>query len=111
MEKQISWEPDYYVTDVGEIISYKGKLPRVLIRDYSSSYPRVNIGGQKKYVADLVAECFLPPPEDHNCKIFFIDGNKENCSVENLAWLTPSQIQIYTQYTLEYRRYLLKGRT
>ena len=111
MTKRISWAPDYYVADIGEIISTKGKKPRVLIKDYANRYPRVSINGQKFYVADLVAECFLPNPKEPNSRIFYIDGDKTNCRVDNLTWLTSSQIQLYSQYTIEYRRNLLKGRT
>lgn len=111
MIKSIVGHPDYTITDSGEVISTKGREPRVLIKDYANGYPRVSIDGQKFYVANLVAEHFLPNSKEFDCKIFYIDGDKTNCSVENLVWLTSSQIQLYSQYTVEYRKYLLKGRT
>lgn len=107
MQKVIKGHPDYTITDSGEVISFKGKQPRILIPDFASSYARVSIDGEKRYIADLVAEAFLPEPEKPNCKIFYIDGNKANYSLENIAWLTPSEIQLFTQYTLEYRKQML----
>ena len=107
MQKEIQGHPDYTITDYGEVISSKGRNLRVLLPYYSGRYPKVTIDGKKRYVADLVAEAFLPEPSNPNCKIFYIDGNPMNCNVDNLAWLSPSDIQLYSQYTLEYRRYCL----
>lgn len=109
MVKEIEGHPEYYITDAGEVISSKGKLPRMLVPYYSGSYPKVTIDGEKRYVADLVAEAFLEEPTDQSHKIFYIDGDKSNCSVHNLAWLSQSDIQLYSRYTLEYRKRLLKG--
>lgn len=108
MFRVIKDHPDYSVTDTGEVVSYKGKELRILSPYYSGEYPKVTIDGEKRYVADLVAEAFLGEPKDPNQKIFYIDGNKSNCNVDNLAWLSQSDIQLYSRYTLEYRKQLLK---
>lgn len=108
MVKEILGHPDYAVTDEGEVISSKGRDSlRVLVPDFSNGYARVTIDGKRYYLANLVAEYFLPRPKGPDYKVFFIDGNTTNCCVENLAWLSPSDIKRYSQYTVEYRRQIL----
>jgi hypothetical protein len=110
MEKEIEGHVFYTVTDTGEVYSYCSGEALELKWDISNGYPRVNIGGKRKYVADLVAEAFLPPPKDPRHKIFYIDGNKLNCDVRNLVWLSQSDIQFCSQYTLEYRKQYIRER-
>lgn len=107
MYKEIDRHPDYVITDYGEVISSKGKNLRVLMPDCSNGYPRVTIDNERWYVADLVAEYFLRKPKDSNYKIFYIDGNKENCRVDNLVYLSQSDIKRYSQFSVEYRRQVL----
>ena len=107
MQKQIKGHPDYFVTDKGKIISMKGRCERELRPDTSTGYARVSIDGCKRYVSDIVAEHFLKRPMNPSYKIFFIDDDPWNCEVENLVWLSPSDIQRFSQYTVEYRRQVL----
>lgn len=107
MVKEIVGHPDYSVTDKGKIVSHKGRYPVALKPDYSNGYARITIDGERHYLADLVAEYFLPKPERPDYKVFFIDGDKTNCCVENLTWLSSSDIKRYSQYTVEYRRQIL----
>lgn len=108
MQREIEGHPDYVITDAGEVISLKGREGlRVLIPDISNGYPRVTLDGERRYIADLVAEAFLIKPVGNRYKIFYIDGNKENCSVGNLKYLTESEIKICSQYTVEYRKQIL----
>ena len=107
MTREIEGHPDYAITDSGEVISSKGKNLRVLMPDYTNGYARVTIDNEKRYIADLVAEYFLREPKDSTYKIFYIDGNKENCNADNLAWLSPAEVQRFSQYTVEYRRQVL----
>lgn len=110
MEKCIEGHVYYTVTDTGEVYSYCSGEAVELRRDTSNGYPRVNIGGKKKYVSNLVAEAFLPKPKDPRYKIFYIDGDKNNCCVENLVWLSESDIKFCSQYTLEYRKQYIRER-
>lgn len=105
--KQIPEHPNYGVSDTGSVFSIKDKGLKELEKDISTGYPRVTLDGQKYYVSTLVASCFLDPPNESNKKIFLKDGNKLNCDVNNLVWLSPSEIQRYSQFTVEYRRKLL----
>lgn len=105
--KQIPEHPNYGVSDTGSVFSIKDKGLKELEKDISTGYPRVTLDGQKYYVSTLVASCFLDPPNESNKKIFLKDGNKLNCDVNNLVWLNPSEIQRYSQFTVEYRRKIL----
>ena len=107
MERTIKGHPDYHITDTGEVISYKRKKPTVLKPDFSSGYLRVNVDGVRRYVADLVAEHFLNRPLNPDYKIFFIDGDTENCEVDNLVYLNSADRQRLSKYTVEYRRQIL----
>ena len=102
--RQIPGHPSYGVSDTGSVFAIKDKGLKELEKDISTGYPRVTLDGQKYYVSTLVASCFLDPPNESNKKIFLKDGNKLNCDINNLVWLSPSEIQRYSQYTVEYRR-------
>lgn len=50
--------------------------------------PYITVGGNKHGVAVLVASCFKPAPCDGKTYcISHIDGNKDNCDVNNLQWI------------------------
>jgi hypothetical protein len=110
MIKQIPGHTFYAVSDTGEVYSLVSGVLMELKKDISNGYPRVKIGGKKRYVADLVAETFLGPPERDDYKVFYIDGDKENCDVRNLIWLSQSDIKMNSQYSVEYRSRTLRGR-
>lgn len=106
--KQISEYPQYAVSDTGNVFSLQSGVLNELKKDISNGYPRVKLNGKKLYVANLVAETFLGPPINPEYKIFYIDGNKQNCEVGNLVWLSQSDIQFNSQYTVAYRKNSLK---
>ncbi len=109
MIKVIPNHPNYAASENGIIYSLQTGVLTELKRDMSTGYPRVTLDGQKKYVANLVADCFMTKPEPKQ-KIFYIDGDTSNCSLANLVWLSPSEIQFNSHYTIEYRQQTLKGR-
>lgn len=54
----------------------------------SNGEPYITVGGNKHGVAVLVASCFKPAPCDGKTYcISHIDGNKDNCDVNNLQWI------------------------
>lgn len=110
MIKQIPEHPNYAVSDSGVVYSIHDSGLKELRKDISNGYARVELNGKKYYVASLVADLYLSPKPDNSFKLFYIDGNKNNCNVNNLIWLSKTDIQILSSYTIEYRTSILRGR-
>ena len=109
MFKQIEGHPNYVVDRFGNVYRkyYRsGVVLYPLKPDTSNGYCRVDIDGRKEYISRLVLDAFKINP---GCgyRVFYIDGDSMNCGIENLVWLTPSEIQRYSTYTIERRKELL----
>lgn len=90
------------ISDNGKVLSRerRGTDGRLLKKKeikgghYTNGYQFVCLrknGNSKKFsVHRLVAEAFIPNPQNLPC-VNHIDGNKQNNSVENLEWCTYSE--------------------
>jgi hypothetical protein len=80
---------DYTITENGEVIN-NHTLRRVKAQPNGKGYLRVRIGGKRRFVHRLVAEKYIPNPENKP-QVNHKDGNKLNNSVGNLEWVTNQQ--------------------
>ena len=85
------FESDITVSSNGRVLSYKsGKEHELTPSDNGRGYLTVSIGlRHPKYVHRLVAETFIPNPNNYS-EVNHIDGNKRNNCVANLEWCTRS---------------------
>lgn len=84
--KTIKNYKDYAVSDKGEIMN----LTTVEIlkkHNHPKGYDQVYFAGQTFLVHKLVAEAFIPNPENKPC-VDHIDGDKKNNAASNLRWVT-----------------------
>ena len=75
---------DYIINENGTIFSKKRNKYLKLNND-GQGYLKVIINGKNYRIHRLVAEKFIPNPNDLPC-VNHIDGNRQNNNVENLEW-------------------------
>lgn len=80
---------DYEVTRDGEIINKHNNHKRIL-QPNTKGYLRVMINGKNLFVHRLVAEKFVPNP-DNKPQVNHINGNKLDNRAENLEWVTNQE--------------------
>lgn len=68
----------------------KGEMRVIDLKEDHHGYIRVQVGGKYMSVHRLVAEIFIPNPENKP-QVNHKDGCKTNNCVENLEWVTPQE--------------------
>ena len=80
---------DYTVTKDGEIINnHNGR--KIKPQPNGKGYLRFSLGGKMVFVHRLVAELYVPNPENKP-QVNHKDGNKCNNSADNLEWVTNQE--------------------
>jgi len=105
-EQNNEWVSRFEVSDLGRIKSVKNKdkilVPSKLQKGYLVLSTK--IGGRKgKCLAErihrLVARAFMPNPENKP-EVNHKNGDKENNTVHNLEWSTPSENSLHSVHVL-----------
>lgn len=80
---------DYEITKEGQVINKRnGHLLKP--QPNGKGYLRVSIGGKLQFVHRLVAQKYVPNPENKE-QVNHKDGNKLNNSADNLEWVSNQE--------------------
>ena len=107
MENVEKWKPlkgheNYLISSFGRCVSkervilmkngmiYHRKRQLLLPHDNGNGYLAYLIDGKHRYIHRLVAQAFIPNP-DNKEQVDHIDGNKSNNHLDNLRWTTRSE--------------------
>lgn len=94
MKKRIVGFPDYEITDTGEVWSYrKGIRTRLNGSPHSQGHLKIHLRSEfdisQRYIHRLVAEAYIPNPNNYPC-VLHKDDNPANNHYLNLFWGTKS---------------------
>ena len=93
----VSYKGLYEVSNIGRIRNIRGKLVKqsMTVSGYKRVTLRKNNIAKTKLAHRLVAEAFIPNPNNYNI-VNHKDENKLNNNVENLEWCTQSYNSSYS---------------
>lgn len=93
-----------YVSSKGRCKNNKGRITSGYV--HTNGYTKVPLHGKSYAIHRLVASAFIPNIENKE-QVNHKDGNKENNSIDNLEWITPSDNCIHRSNVL-HKKYLKK---
>lgn len=80
---------NYYVSNFGRVYNKKSKKI-TLSPDGKGKYAKLRINGKKYRIHRLVADIFIPNPENKPF-VDHIDGDRYNNRADNLRWVTSTE--------------------
>jgi hypothetical protein len=89
---------NYYITEDGKLFSRTKQMKPYEGDRYQKCVLKINGKPTMKYIHRLVAEAFIPNP-DNKPEVNHKDGNKLNNNVSNLEWATLSENRLHAYKT------------
>ena len=83
----------YKISTLGRVENRTGRITSGYSR--GDEYTTVSIGSWQYLMHILVAKTFLPPPLPGQTQVNHKDRNKQNSTLQNLEWTTPSQNMLH----------------
>jgi len=78
----------YKISNYGRVKNHKGKITEG--SNHASGYLWVSVAPKQYLLHRLIAKTFIPNPQNKE-QVNHIDGNKLNCKLDNLEWMTCSE--------------------
>ena len=100
------YEGLYKVSNLGKVLNLSNNKI-IKLHDNGCGYLNVSLKGKTCYIHRLVAQAFIPNPENKPT-VNHIDKNKNNNTVDNLEWATYSEQE---QHKLNFDGYIQKGKS
>ncbi len=76
--------------DGEHVVSDQGRVAKLLPADRSHRYPRVYLGGERRYLHAVVAEAWHGPRPDGKQALHW-DDDPDNPHASNIRWGTPAE--------------------
>lgn len=100
--KKIPNYPDYEVSNLGNIKSYKGKTPKLLkISHYPNGYAFIKLRHNNKdknfLIHRLILSAFKPREDEENLQVNHKNCIRDDNRLENLEWVTPKENRDYRE--------------
>lgn len=102
----VEFDGKYQISNFGNVRNIKNINYNLKLEVSNCGYLRINIQRKHYSIHRLVAEAFIPNPNNLP-QVNHIDGNKQNNHVDNLEWCTNSENQIHNYKVLNYKPTML----
>ena len=90
--KKLDRYPEYEINQEG-VIRHRETLKVLKPTPSFNGHMRVKLKNKTEYVGRLLAETFVPKIDDSLTDVRYIDGDKNNITIDNVEWATHHQTQ------------------